>query len=609
MIDPHAAFPEVPSKVQSSANATRPVASLALYTAFLLSGCERRGMLAFQEPDDLFKMIEKSCIEQNLDMERLLKWADSLLLSPDRTFDEEELARYVPKHVGKLELRRYQLTRAAWAAYRQGSILALGCGVGKTITAIAAAIGAQRSGRCKGTRLYIFCPLNAVGAWVKYYDFLRKWFDDVQIISHDSTHKAVGLDRSAGGAMIVDEIHRLKNEDSRRSGAMTQIRAAFEWCVGLTGTLLHAGPGGVITVQDLAVPGGGRFFDPWAFGEAFDCIVKVKIGTGRRPKLKVVMPPAEKQGLFVNYMSRIVTSLSFNSPEVKDCLQLPGQTAITQNTWPEPEWVTDLRTKLVKKNDRNKVFWIPDCYGRAEVQMAAAFTEALSAELDLRDKDGLPTLADSARVQAALCREGRYDRVVTREFISEDDSVCRFVYAPGTSKDKPGFGPKFTVLSDWFAANPGEQIVIGAVGTGTVDIAERWLIERGYSYRLIRGGTPVKERIAYEAEFQEENSKVLVMLVQQEAGSESITLTNAATSVLLDHSWKATAYTQYIHRTYRIGQTRETEHYDYVFGALQEFVLQRLSRGESFDAAVRMEIEKRWMSGEGIADPTETTTI
>ena len=191
---------------------------------------------------------------------------------------------------------------------------------------------------------------------------------------------------------------------------MLQVRAAFEWCVCLTGTLLHAGPAGMLAVQDIAVPGGGRFFSEWAFGEAFECIVKIDT-KGRVTRHKVVMPPAHKQTEFVNYMTRLVTSLSLDSPEVASCLQLPERSHITLDTYEEPDWVTELRLRKTKQFKDNRVFWIPDAVdSKMEVPMIAAYIQAVSAELDIRDKQGLPTLADPLRVQAVMSREGRFDR-------------------------------------------------------------------------------------------------------------------------------------------------------------------------------------------------------
>jgi hypothetical protein len=81
------------------------------------------------------------------------------------------------------------------------------------------------------------------------------------------------------------------------------------------------------------------------------------------------------------------------------------------------------------------------------------------------------------------------------------------------------------------------------------------------------------------------------MLMQQAAGAESITLTRSSTSILLDHNWSAAVYTQFIHRTYRTGQTEDCEHYDYMFGLMQESVVRRLKRGLRFDQQIRQELE------------------
>ena len=111
------------------------------------------------------------------------------------------------------------------------------------------------------------------------------------------------------------------------------------------------------------------------------------------------------------------------------------------------------------------------------------------------------------------------------------------------------------------------------------------------TYRVIEGGVPAEDRGVFCKEFQA--GAFRVMLLQQVAGSESVTLTAAATSALLDHDLKATAYTQYIHRTYRQGQKRESEHYDMVFGDRQAELLAMIQRGRSFDQVTRDKLEQQ----------------
>jgi hypothetical protein len=86
------------------------------------------------------------------------------------------------------------------------------------------------------------------------------------------------------------------------------------------------------------------------------------------------------------------------------------------------------------------------------------------------------------------------------------------------------------------------------------------------------------------------------MVVQQKAGSMSMTLTRAATSFLVDHTWSPIDYSQYLARTHRKGQKRPCEHYNLVFGLAQRTIVSGLERGEAFDTNSRASLENLFKS-------------
>lgn len=622
MIDPHRAWPEVPSKIQSSQDATRPMAVLSLYAAYLMSGTPLNGPAADIPFEILYDKLVEGCKEHSLDLNRVLDWAESINMDYTEIRDPTGLVPRSMPHRG-LTLRTYQYESAVWSASRMGSILALSCGVGKTLTASAAAIGAYKLGKCSNERCYIFAPLNALGAWDSYCTDLREVFKDVKILSLDSAHRWKGLPRHLGGAMIIDELHNAKTEGARRSMAMTEIRGAFQWCVGLTGTLLHAGPEGILQVQDLVLPGSCRFFNKWAFGDAFKCVVEVP--AGRRTRKMLVIPPAEQQGPFCAYMARFVKSLSQTSPDVADTLKLPGLTSMTLDTWEEPAWVQERRKEVLTYDDGNRVLWSGNLVGKAARLYIGAFTLALADEIantpevkpDGDDADdaadeaaeaavvqqslggqleidpGEQELPSFALVLSALRKEGIYDRAIQKIITADGDVRYSFIYPTDTLDPlNMPLGPKILHVLDWLDKNPDEPLVVAAYHRETVTLLASLFDKRGDTYRMIRGGVKRQDRKVSIAEFQE--GKVRIMLMQQKAGSESIELTRAANSMLIEHSWIPATYTQFMARTYRGGQERPCNHYDLTFGEFQLHMLRKLIRGEGFDAAVRHQLEQAW---------------
>src|ERR1019366_4988018 len=136
------------------------------------------------------------CFDLNIDVNRLFKWADSLLILPE----VEGNITHVPFRCEckGFNLHPYQRKAAAWSAHRMGTVSALGCGVGKTATAIASAATAVANGNCSNERVFVVCPLNATGTWNGYLEELEKTFKEVRIVSRDSMHKYQYLDRKPG---------------------------------------------------------------------------------------------------------------------------------------------------------------------------------------------------------------------------------------------------------------------------------------------------------------------------------------------------------------------------------------------------------------------------
>lgn len=614
--DPSTAFTEAGqpgiSLTQSTYDTTDRVSAYTLTTAYVLSGRWFKGPLETLTMEQFHSELEEACRKLKIDTLRLIKWAQSLLHKPEDTMDPADVAKYVPSFIeGKgFVIHPYQARVAAWSAYRMGSVMALGCGVGKSATATASAIGAVRSGRCSDSRCYIVCPLNAMAQWQAYTTDLKKAYKDVQILSVDSLHHYKNIDHDVGGAIIFDEVHKLKNWGANRSQNAHEMRAAFEWGVCLTGTMLHTGAEGVLSMLDVACPGLSRFMDKWAFGRNFNCIIKKPVG----PKVKHTLgrPPLAARDRFVAYLSRGVCSLSFQSEEVKKVVALPAQERQTIVDWEKPEWLL-----AIEKVEKEKIFaevkskggvpttemfmmlsenrWAPDMDWRELFAAVALATMKEQIEQwkarGCTDEMGVPCkqpgLPSFPAMMHIVSKMGNTDYSLVKEGLS----AYRFIYPPGASSTSPAPGPKIRWVMQWLEDNPKEPVVIGAASVLSIDLMQAELKREGIEYRLIRGGVSSKERNKYIEGFQ--SGEFRVMLLQQVAGSESVTLTRASYSILIDHDWSPITYTQFLARTCRQGQTDECTHYDLAFNSLQSEIIKKLISGEEFDAQTRKAIENK----------------
>ncbi len=637
ILDPARAWPELPPAPQRTSDTGRALVGMVIALAYVLAGVPFRGACADITAERFYAELEEFCFQFNVTPERMVTWAESILLPVTSTVTPEQRL-LIPSHMPTLGFRasEFQIDTAGWCAHRAGSVLALSCGVGKTFTSYAAAVTAARIGRCRRTRCHIIAPVNAFDAWNPYVPLLKQEFDDVMVLSVDSMHKYKSVSRADGGALIIDECDMVKELESQRTQNSFEARLAYEWCVAMTGTFLHAGAGGVIAIQDIACPGLSRFCNFWEFGEAFNCIITKQLGP--RTRRKVGMPDDANFEPFVHYLNRGVKSLSFASPDVEAAVKLPGHTRTLVDTWPKPAWVLERQmneyatwleadvenTRTFDQwiaDRRNYTYWLPELSAErglaylslalaAEMnEMAAEGSEVtpevlerqISNAMGLEDEQEEPeSVAPSfAKILIEITREGRYDRCISR--IPKDDGLgadYSFVYAEGSSRDDPAPGVKALFIKDWIEKNPGEPAVLGSVSSGGKLVMAKMLTAMNKKFGVIDGTVPKLERSRLIKAFQD--GEIDYMVVQQQAGARSMTLTRAATSFLLDHAWSAIIYTQFLARTYRTGQKRPCEHYDLALGLAQLTLLRNLTRGEDFDTRVRTELENIYNNAKNI---------
>lgn len=273
----------------------------------------------------------------NLPHENYTVWRDAL--------DGETLRSCDFKNINGLELSPYQQDAVSRLTVA-GGVLAMGCGLGKTITAISAAL-ALTCEREAPPRLYIACPLNAMPAWEEY----RQWcygagFEAYEVISIDSLHKLKGFGSIENSVIVYDEVHLLGNTTARRAKAAHELRKAFTAGICLTGTLLHGGVEKVLSVLDLAIPGAARFSNKWNCGKEFSCIASKPMGA--RKVRELVKPPKDVLPEFNSWLSTYCQSLNTESATVKDEINLPTHTTHDVE-FPTHESIDDAAVRIAEE--------------------------------------------------------------------------------------------------------------------------------------------------------------------------------------------------------------------------------------------------------------------
>lgn len=298
--------------LQGVATADRPLCAMVTAFAAHQAGADTRG--EWKEKDHLCLSVAFTEYFMGQDV----PWARAGLWS--RGVRAERMGGDIDAHWGKLIASQYQLDTIRHLT-PAGGLIGMAPGLGKTLTAGIAARHATRS-YAHPSRCWILAPLNAFGTWEAQREELLKTFAEVRIISHDSLHKVQAAE-NVGGVLIADEIHRFRRMEAERTKLLHKLRRLFDVSMGLTGTVLHGGVEGVLSMLDACIPGSALFASRWAAGEYFKCIVKKDIGG--RTVSALEKPSGPQRERFLEYLSSYATMLASRSESVRLAVEIPEQ--------------------------------------------------------------------------------------------------------------------------------------------------------------------------------------------------------------------------------------------------------------------------------------------
>nr|6PWF_K Chain K, chromatin remodeling factor ISWI [Thermochaetoides thermophila] len=133
----------------------------------------------------------------------------------------------------------------------------------------------------------------------------------------------------------------------------------------------------------------------------------------------------------------------------------------------------------------------------------------------------------------------------------------------------------------------GSRVLIFSQMSRLLDILEDYCVFRGYKYCRIDGGTAHEDRIAAIDEYNRPGSDKFIFLLTTRAGGLGINLTTADTVILYDSDWNPQADLQAMDRAHRIGQTKQVVVYRFVTdNAIEEKVLERAAQKLRLDQLV-----------------------
>jgi len=133
----------------------------------------------------------------------------------------------------------------------------------------------------------------------------------------------------------------------------------------------------------------------------------------------------------------------------------------------------------------------------------------------------------------------------------------------------------------------GSRVLIFSQMSRVLDILEDYCMFRDHKYCRIDGSTAHEDRIAGIDEYNKPGSEKFVFLLTTRAGGLGINLTSADIVILFDSDWNPQADLQAMDRAHRIGQTKQVVVYRFVTEhAIEEKVLERAAQKLRLDQLV-----------------------
>ena len=131
------------------------------------------------------------------------------------------------------------------------------------------------------------------------------------------------------------------------------------------------------------------------------------------------------------------------------------------------------------------------------------------------------------------------------------------------------------------------RVLIFSQMSRVLDILEDYSVMRGYKYCRIDGSTAHEDRIAAIDDYNKPGSEKFIFLLTTRAGGLGINLTSADIVVLFDSDWNPQADLQAMDRAHRIGQTKQVYVFRFVTeNAIEEKVLERAAQKLRLDQLV-----------------------
>ncbi len=454
------------------------------------------------------------------------------------------------------EMRDYQVAGLNWlvALHENGisGILADEMGLGKTLQTIAFLGYLRFVLDISGPHL-IVVPKSTLDNWKREFE---RWIPDIDVLvlqgAKDDRHQLINdrlidekfdvcvtsyemilrekthLKKFAWSYIIIDEAHRIKNEES----SLAQIIRLFNsrGRLLITGTPLQNNLHELWALLNFILPdvfGDSEAFDQWFSGQGADSDTVVK-------QLHRVLRPF--------LLRRVKSDVEKSLLPKKEVNLYIGMSEM------QVKWYQKILTKDIDA--------VNGAAGKRESK-----TRLLNIVMQLRKCCNHPYLFDGAEPGPPYTTD---EHLVT--------NAAKMVMLDKLLKRMKAQGSRILIFSQM---------------SRVLDILEDYSVMRGYQYCRIDGSTAHEDRIAAIDNYNKPGSEKFLFLLTTRAGGLGINLTSADIVVIFDSDWNPQADLQAMDRAHRIGQTKQVVVFRFVTeNAVEEKVLERAAQKLRLDQLV-----------------------
>ncbi|KAK6141101.1 hypothetical protein DH2020_025156 [Rehmannia glutinosa] len=562
--------------------------------------------------------------------------------------EEDTAIQQVPASINSRLLEHQRVgVQFLYNLYRNnhGGVLGDDMGLGKTIQAIAflAAVFGKSSEpdliSHKGKQIekgpvLIICPSSVILNWesefskwstfsVSVYhganrdliiDKLKAHGVEILITSFD-TYRIQGniLSDIQWEIVIIDEAHRLKNEKSKLYTACLKIRTLKRY--GLTGTIMQNKIMELFNLFDLVVP--GRLGTREHFREFYDEPLK----HGQRssaPQRFVQVADERKQHLvsvLQKYMLRrtkeetighlmmgkednvVFCAMSEMQKRVyQRTLQLPDIQCLVNKDRPCSCGSPLKQVECCKRTVPNGIIWPYLHRDNPEGCDSCPFCLVLPCLVKLQQLSNhleliKPNSKDDHEKQK---RDAEFASAVLGSDIDIVGGIAQSESFMGMS-DVRHCGKMRALeklLHSWISM--GDKILLFSYSVRMLDILEKFIIRKGYSFARLDGSTPTSLRQSLVDDFN-----FRVFLISTRAGGLGLNLVSANRVVIFDPNWNPAQDLQAQDRSFRFGQKRHVTVFRLLAaGSLEELIYTRqVYKQQLSNIAVAGKMERRYFEG------------